>query len=92
MGKTKKVGISGKFGVRYGAKVRKSWEEVAQKQKGFTKCPKCESKVRNMRESIGLWYCRKCGARWTGGAWESRTVRGKEASRIAVRLARETPE
>lgn len=92
MGKTKKVGISGKFGPRYGSKLRKQWNEVAEKQKGPTKCPKCESKLPNMREFVGVWHCKKCGARWTGGAWESNTARGKESHRIATRLARETLE
>ncbi len=92
MGKTKKVGISGKFGVRYGATLRKRWNNIAEKQKGFVKCPKCETKVRNMRESIGVWHCKRCGSTWTGGAWESATPRGKESVRIATRLSREIAE
>ncbi len=92
MAKTKKVGISGKFGARYGSKVRKAWNVVAEKQKGIVKCPRCESRLRNMREYTGLWHCRRCGATWTGGAWESATPRGKESHRIAVRMAREVVE
>ena len=92
MAKTKKVGISGKFGARYGAKVRKTWNVIAEKQKGLVKCPKCETKIRNMREFTGLWHCKRCGAKWTGGAWESATDRGKESHRIAVRMARELAE
>jgi len=92
MAKTKKVGISGKFATRYGAKVRKEWNVIAEKQKGFSKCPKCETKARNMRDYVGLWHCEKCGATWTGGAWESATPRGKESHRIATRLAREMAE
>jgi large subunit ribosomal protein L37Ae len=89
MGKTKKAGISGKFGSRYGAKVRKEWNDLAEKQKGYVKCPRCKTKLRNMREFSGLWHCRRCGATWTGGAWQSSTERGKESHRIAVRMARE---
>ncbi len=92
MAKTKKVGISGKFGTRYGAKVRKQWNNIAEKQKGIVKCPRCETKVRNMRESVGVWHCKKCDATWTGGAWESETARGKESIRIAARLSREAAE
>ena len=92
MAKTKKVGISGKFGPRYGSTLRKRWNKVTEKQKGPTKCPKCESKIKNMRKFVGVWECPKCGARWTGGAWESSTARGKESHRIATRLARETLE
>lgn len=92
MGKTKKVGISGRFGPRYGSKVRKQWRDIAIKQKGISKCPKCNSKLPNMREFVGVWHCKKCGATWTGGAWESSTARGKESQRIAIRMAREAAE
>ena len=64
----------------------------SKKQKGIVKCPKCETKIRNMREFTGLWHCKKCDATWTGGAWESSTARGKESHRIAVRMARELAE
>ena len=92
MTKTKKVGLSGKFGPRYGSTLRKQWNVIAEKQKGFVKCPKCETKIRNMREFVGVWHCKKCGAQWTGGAWESATSRGKESIRIATRLEREKIE
>ncbi|MHA1611728.1 MAG: 50S ribosomal protein L37ae [Promethearchaeota archaeon] len=92
MGKTKKVGISGKFGARYGSRLRKQWNKIAEKQKGLTKCPKCETKLPNMRKFVGVWECKKCGAKWTGGAWESDTPRGRESHRISTRLARESQE
>ncbi len=92
MAKTKKVGLSGRFGTRFGAQVRKEWRNIAEKQKGFQKCPRCETKIRNMREFVGVWYCKKCGATWTGGAWESVTDRGKESHRIASRISREILE
>lgn len=92
MGHTKKVGISGKFGARYGSRTRNAWKTIAEKQKGIQKCPRCESKVRNMRESVGVWSCKKCGARFTGGAWIGATNRGKESHRIATRIAREAKE
>ena len=34
MGKTKKTGISARFGPRYGANVRKKWRLIMEKQKG----------------------------------------------------------
>ena len=92
MGKTKKASIAGKFGARYGSKLRKQWLDLAEKQKGFVKCPRCETKLRNMRDHVGVWHCKRCGATWTGGAWESATARGKESQRIAVRLSREAAE
>jgi ribosomal protein L37AE/L43A len=58
-----------------------------EKLKGEQKCPKCQTKTRNIRDFIGVWECPRCHARWTGGAWESETTRGKESIRIANRLA-----
>ena len=92
MGKTKKVGIAGRFGPRYGSKLRKQWRDITSKQKGISKCPKCFSKLTNMREFAGVWHCKKCGATWSGGTWESSTARGKESHRIAIRMAREAAE
>ena len=92
MGHTKKVGIAGKFGPRYGVRVRDAWRNIAEKQKGVVKCPKCQSKLKNLRLFLGCWECKKCGAKWTGGAWESATPKGKEAHRVATRLARELAE
>ena len=42
MGKTKKVGSSGKFGTRYGMRLRKRWLEVDKKQKALYECPTCK--------------------------------------------------
>jgi large subunit ribosomal protein L37Ae len=85
MGKTKKIGIAGRFGTRYGSTIRNRWRDVMQKTKGPQKCPKCETTIRNMREFLGVWHCKKCGARFTGGAWVPKTPRGLESYRIAHR-------
>ena len=92
MAGTKKVGIAGRFGARYGSRTRNTWKAVMEHQKGVQKCPRCESKIKNMRQSIGVWKCPKCGATFTGGAWAPATSRGKESHRIATRIARETME
>lgn len=92
MAKMKKVGLAGRFGHRYGSRVRNNWRDIMEKSKGIQKCPRCETKARNMREFLGVWHCKKCGARWTGGAWEPSTARGKEGVRIAARIAREMIE
>jgi large subunit ribosomal protein L37Ae len=92
MAKTKKVGIAGRFGPRYGSRVRNNWREIMERLKGENRCPRCETKARNMRDFIGVWSCPKCNAKWTGGAWEPATSRGKEAVRIASRIAREMHE
>ncbi len=90
--KTRKVGIAGKFGARYGSVVRERWKRLTDQQKGIQKCPKCESRIRNMRKEVGVWECKRCGAKFTGGAWAPTTDRGKQSHRIAVRLKRELEE
>lgn len=65
---TKKVGSAGRFGSRYGRKIRQRIADVEKKQKAWHKCPYC-SKSRVKREAIGIWVCRACGSRFTGRAY-----------------------
>ncbi len=61
-----------------------------EKQKSTsTRCPKCETKGSIHRVSTGIWHCRKCNARFTGGAYYIETPRGTESFRIAKRKQRE---
>ena len=92
MGKTKKVGITGKFGARYGSNVRKKYKLIVEKMKGEIKCPKCVTKGSVHRLSVGIWHCKKCGAKFTGGAYYIETPRGAESFRIAARKQRELDE
>ncbi len=68
MGRTKKVGSAGKFGVRYGMRLRKKWVEVDRKQRRKHLCPVCR-KLGVRRVSTGIWQCRKCGTKFAGGAY-----------------------
>ncbi len=68
MTKTKKVGSAGKFGARYGMRVRKKWLEVDKKQKARYECPVCK-RTAVKRVASGIWGCRKCDAKFTGGAY-----------------------
>ena len=89
MGKTKKVGISGKFQARYGSVVRKRYRQIMEKMKGKIKCPRCQTKGSVHRLSTGIWHCKKCDAKFTGGAYYIETPRGAESFRIAKRKQRE---
>ncbi len=82
-GRTKKAGITARFGPRYGDRLRKRVLEIETKEKGDIKCPKCENPTMK-RLSTGVWHCRRCGAKMTGGAWELHTAQGRVAWRVAA--------
>lgn len=89
MTKTKKVGPTGKYGARYGSTLRKRTRLILEKMKGDIKCPRCETKGAIQRVSAGIWHCKKCEARFTGGAYFTETPRGAESFRVAKRRQRE---
>jgi large subunit ribosomal protein L37Ae len=90
MGKTKKVGWTGRYGARYGANVRKKVRLVIQQLKsGKIKCPRCATVGSIQRDSVGIWHCKKCDATFTGGAYSTVTPRGAESFRVAKRKQRE---
>ncbi len=68
MTKTKKVGSTGKFGTRYGRGVKVAFEKIERKQKIMYVCPSCK-KTSVKRLSVGIWQCKKCNTKFTGGAY-----------------------
>jgi len=68
MAKRKKVGSTGRFGSRYGVKVRRSIDSVEEQIKQDYECPQCKHK-KVTRESKGIWTCKKCGLTFAGGAY-----------------------
>jgi len=69
MGKTKKIGPAGRFGARYGLKIRKKIIEIETIQRAKHKCPNC-LKLRLKRLSAGIWMCSSCGLKIAGKAYE----------------------
>lgn len=78
MTKTKKVGSTGRFGSRYGRRVKVMLKKVEMKQKTMYICPSCKrNSVRRL--SAGIWECQKCNAKFAGGAYSLKTeLVGKE--------------
>jgi len=68
MGRTKKVGSAGRFGVRYGRTIRKKIADIEALYKGKHKCNFCK-KIGVRRLSYGLWQCTKCSIKFTGKAY-----------------------
>jgi len=65
---TKKVSSAGRFGVRYGKRIREAVISVEKKSKKKQKCPFCQ-RLSAKRVSKGIWHCKKCDKRFTGGAY-----------------------
>ncbi len=74
MGKTKVVGIAGRFKARYGASTRKKWKEVMERKYAKYQCPYCGSITRMYRVAFGVWECPKCHSKWAGAAYTPWTI------------------
>ncbi|MDD3083756.1 MAG: 50S ribosomal protein L37Ae [Candidatus ainarchaeum sp.] len=81
MKKTKKVNSTGRFGSRYGVGIRKRILKVEERQKNLNPCPFCGFK-KIKRIAAGLFECKKCSAKFTGGAYTTETLIGKSIKKI----------
>ncbi|XP_008793124.1 large ribosomal subunit protein eL43z isoform X1 [Elaeis guineensis] len=88
--RTKKAGIVGKYGTRYGASLRKQIKkmEVSQHAKYF--CEFC-GKYAVKRKAVGIWGCKDCGKVKAGGAYTLNTASAVTV-RSTIRRLREATE
>lgn len=83
MTKTKKIGIAGRFGPRYGTKVKIGIRKIEEQVRQRHECPSCKRKALK-RIAAGIWQCKKCGAKFAGGAFLPKTeVPTAEAIKVA---------
>ena len=66
--KLKKTKSAGRFGARYGKRVRSSLVRVEGKQRLSQKCILC-NKEGAKRLAKGIWSCNKCGKKFTADAY-----------------------
>jgi len=69
MGRTKKVGSTGRFGVRYGKGVKNRFLKIETVQKAKHVCPRC-LRTGLKRVSSGIWLCERCSLKFAGKAYE----------------------
>jgi len=82
MGKhTKKAGIVGKYGTRYGGTLRKVIKKMEVTQHAKYNCSFC-GKNGIKREATGLWKCGRCKKTMAGGAYVLST-----AAAVTIRTA-----
>ena len=67
------IGTAGRYGVRYGKKVREKVSEIEKRQKSRHVCPRC-SLPYVRRLSKGIFICKKCDNKFTGQAYFPRSV------------------
>ena len=65
---TKKVGSAGRFGARYGKRVRSKVTEIEKRQKQKQRCPNCR-RLTIKRLASGIYLCKKCNLKLTGKAY-----------------------
>lgn len=68
--RTKKVGTAGRFGPRYGLKIRAAVAKIEAKYRNKRLiCPFCHKKALK-RIAFGIWQCKKCGVKIAAYAYE----------------------
>merc|ERR1712241_16502 len=88
--RTKKVGITGKYGTGYGASLRKTIKKMEITQHGKYTCSFC-GKESMKRSAAGIWGCKSCRKVVAGGAYVYTTTAAATV-RSAVRRLRELKE
>mgnify|MGYP001611283122 FL=1 len=62
MPKTKKVKAAGRFGSRYGIRVRRKIAQIESIQRQKQKCIFCNGVAKRL--SKGIWQCKKCNKKF----------------------------
>ncbi|EFW99402.1 60S ribosomal protein l37a [Grosmannia clavigera kw1407] len=88
--RTKKVGVTGRYGTRYGASLRKQVKKSEITQHARYICAFC-AKNTVKRTSVGIWQCKSCKKCIAGGAYVVSTP-AAAATRSTLRRLREIAE
>ncbi|CAK7199075.1 60S ribosomal protein L43 [Sporothrix eucalyptigena] len=87
---TKKVGVTGRYGTRYGASLRKQIKKAEVTQHAKYTCTFC-AKNTVKRTAVGIWQCKACKKTIAGGAYIVSTP-AAAATRSTLRRLREIAE
>ncbi|CAI4826699.1 CLL_collapsed_G0056200.mRNA.1.CDS.1 [Saccharomyces cerevisiae] len=88
--RTKKVGITGKYGVRYGSSLRRQVKKLEIQQHARYDCSFCGKKTVK-RGAAGIWTCSCCKKTVAGGAYTVSTAAAATV-RSTIRRLREMVE
>ena len=84
--------LTGKYGTRYGASLRKTVKKMEISQHSKYYCSFC-GKDKMKRKAVGIWFCddKNCRITVAGGAWNYSTTAAASV-RSAVRRLKEMKE
>ena len=88
--RTRQVGAVGRYGPRYGVRIRRRVQEIDETLHAKHVCPKCQAPAVRRRSS-GVWQCRHCGHVFAGGAYRPVVTTSFKREAAAGEPA-ETPE
>ncbi|MBI5332631.1 MAG: 50S ribosomal protein L37ae [Candidatus Aenigmarchaeota archaeon] len=60
--------MHGRFGSKYGKRIREDVLKAIEKSKTLYKCPSC-SRISVKRLASGIWQCKKCSVKYASGAY-----------------------
>ena len=81
-----------RFGARYGRKPKLKFGKVEAEQRKLHKCPYCH-KIAVKRVSLGIWQCRKCGAKFSGKAYSiKKKITFKEEKELPEKVSEQKEE
>ncbi|MDF2956597.1 MAG: Ribosomal protein L37AE/L43A [Candidatus Alkanophagales archaeon MCA70_species_1] len=80
-----KTKSAGRFGPRYGLKIRRQVIAIEEQMRAPHKCPRCD-RLSVSRIGTGIWKCSKCELVFSGGAYVPETPAGTIAKRVVRRF------
>ncbi len=89
--RTRQVGVVGRYGPRYGVRIRRRVQEIDESLRASHVCPKCQAQAVHRRSS-GVWQCRHCGHVFAGGAYRPVVTTSFKRKLEEAKVAEESKE
>lgn len=64
------IGSAGRFGSRYGKKIRSKISQIEKTSRAKHRCPFCDKDKKVKRIAYGIWKCKSCEKKFIGSAYK----------------------